>query len=900
MKKILKLCLVFLLFYVPLKTKAQCDSLVITDIPCDSVIAAINGLSQYTISGTDTPYSVPFAVAYLEICYPEYNADSIDLAALLHCCHPAGINYNDSTLSYCETAIYFRLLLQYALPHRSCLPSWTYNYLIAMLLPQIPVLAADSNISLLCKDVNTCNVNCVSVCDDTIISSCDSINSVNFVYTHILADEGLNIDTNLLVNVYTTLFRFSPPYNTIISQINNCNPNDTLLTKIIFSARNMQLTDSGQYFEFDVMATDTPNNILFAESNIYIAFDTTTFGSNLVSSGAVTASKGMAIDSPYYNVSVSDSLPNMLKLSVTHTINPTSLTNLDSVNQQLCHLRVRLSSYISGGVAFDSSLMSGQSFYQRTPGGLATPYDLVLVSGLEAPLSTSDPILFSIANAVIDSSKTHLDFDVTGYANDVGPLDDYTLALTYNALAFDSAGFANTLGYGDDGMGDSVYDFNTSFGGGVINISLFSNSYYEPLTDSIDDVIYDTVPLVHVTLRIADCSQIPAVSIDPTNSGGTWNDPNNQYDPNQYGPVEAGDGYNNDGYVVCVPLPNVIAWYPTCTNAGSFQVVTIYGEHFGTDVGTVYFTNATTPSGYVHTLPQDIRLWTDDTIKLLIPSDPQGVGVAGSGNFYVQTAINNDNRSDNLQMPIGYANYNLRNDANPLSPDYMKSEFVFLRDTPYVFQVDSFFFYTPGAMTTIADAMSAIYCATGLSLQLDYSGPALIDSPVEGDGINLISLQHYTSSIFPTRETLAYTNTRSVQSCYHGLPEYNNMADYILDIDISVIDTPSSGTWYWPTSFTSTLPNFVYFEAVIIHELGHAVMLMHTQPQDGHNVMFPGIPQGDNIYDIRDTECTESGVHPGRCRGLCRSYSLTRFRLLYSPLLCGAHSGGEWHPAGGG
>jgi hypothetical protein len=726
MKKILKLCLVLLLFfYAPLKTKAQCDSLVITDIPCDSVIAAINGLSQYTISGTDTPYSVPFAVAYLEICYPEYNADSIDLAALLHCCHPAGINYNDSTLSYCETAIYFRLLLQYALPHRSCLPSWTYNYLIAMLLPQIPVLAADSNIFLLCKDVNSCNVNCVSVCDDTIISSCDSINSTAYVYQHILAVEGISMDTNLLVNIYTTLFGYAPPYNTIISQISNCNPDDTLLTKIIFSARNMQLTDSGQYFEFDVMATDTPNNILFAESNIYITYSSV-FGTNLVTNGAITASKGMAIDSPYYNVIVSDTLPNMLKLSVTHTINPTSLTNLDSVNQQLCHLKVRLSSYISGGVAFDSSLMSGQSFYQRTPAGLATPYDLVLVSGVQAPQSSF--LGFNISNIVLmpSTNPTQLSFDILGTTNVNNPIADYVVAIAFNQYAINNDSVGSYLDDGDDGLGNPIYTFSYSLSSGSLIVSFKADTeYYDASNqDQSDYTIGNFTNLAHVVLYINDCDNLPMVAIDPSNSSADYGDAStNIFIP--FGSVDTSfqASFNNDGTRMCILPPHVFNWSPDCTNAGSFEVVTINGQHFGDSTGTVYFNSADSPGRFISTIPQDIISWSDGQIQLLIPSQPEDKIIAASGQFYVQTADGSmDSYAENSQMSIGYANYNKRN-LSPLNTDYLKAMFVYYPDSPFTFQLDSALFFNTDAVNTIkfCNANYQLLHRPALSAQYDCS-----------------------------------------------------------------------------------------------------------------------------------------------------------------------------------
>jgi hypothetical protein len=870
MKKILKLCLVLLLFYVPLKTKAQCDSLVITDIPCDSVIAAINGLSQYTISGTDTPYSVPFAVAYLEICYPEYNADSIDLAALLHCCHPAGINYSDSTLSYCETAIYFRLLLQYALPHRSCLPSWTYNYLITMLLPQIPVLAADSNISLLCKDVNTCNVNCVSVCDDTIISSCDSINSTAYVYQHILAVEGISIDTNLLVNIYTTLFGYAPPYNTIISQISNCNPDDTaIFTEITYTAANpvYSLDSFGHYYvDFDLLATDTPNNLLFSQGLIYINYDTTTFGSNMVSRGVITATRG--IDS-FYNLSLSDSTPNLLKLSITHD-STNNLTNLDSINtnRELCHLKINLTSLSTPAVkaAFDTLAMAGHSMYRQTPIGLEFPYDIIRVDGLVgAPRQIEDSIIFSIANATLDDPlhPTHLDFDIMGYSDVDDWLGDYSLSVSYNMDAFDSIYITNTLGVGDNGSndssgtgccgGDPVYSFMTTFYPGTFIISLAADSDFD-LTNVLQtsDFIYGNA-VAHVRMHIYDCGYTPGISIVPTPvADWAYPDTFGVFEP--YDPVLIDSSYNNSGMPMCPPVPRVIAWSP-CTNAGSFEVATIYGRHFGKDTGAVFFNSANSPGTFISTIHQDIRHWDDSTIDVLIPSQPLDNIIAASGNFYVQPLTGPSNAADSVKISIGYANYNVRN-MSAMNVDYLKPQFVYM-DSFITFQLDSALFYdnNQAALVTIIEIMADMNCRTGINFQLSQH-PASIDSPAV-DNIHLICLKPYSSGLFPSNRTLAQTDLHSrIQSCNNSLTDYNNSTDYLEDVDITIRSDLYGGyTWNWSNVNNPTDSQYDFF-TVMEHELGHAALLGHTQPQPVGNIMYPitlpGQQNGNFGYDPDD------------------------------------------------
>jgi hypothetical protein len=164
--------------------------------------------------------------------------------------------------------------------------------------------------------------------------------------------------------------------------------------------------------------------------------------------------------------------------------------------------------------------------------------------------------------------------------------------------------------------------------------------------------------LAHVRLHIANCHYLPEVVIDPS-SYASWED---TMDPTQftpYSPVNIGPGYND---TMCIPAPYVMGWSPQCTNAGSFQEMTISGEHFGNDTGAVYFTSVDHPGGFVHTLPQDIRYWSDNTITLLIPSalstdtlDPT-IGTAASGVFFVRTSSGVDNSADSVPISISYAN----------------------------------------------------------------------------------------------------------------------------------------------------------------------------------------------------------------------------------------------------
>jgi hypothetical protein len=133
------------------------------------------------------------------------------------------------------------------------------------------------------------------------------------------------------------------------------------------------------------------------------------------------------------------------------------------------------------GVAWDTIAMAGQSEYKQTPNGLEYPYDLVEVSGLiEAPQDDEDSINFSIANDSVDDFIQHLDFDIIASAGLYGAaLGDYGVQVNFNSIVFDSAYVTNTMGWGDNGSGDSIYSFGIDLYPGALSVQMSANDDYD-------------------------------------------------------------------------------------------------------------------------------------------------------------------------------------------------------------------------------------------------------------------------------------------------------------------------------------------------------------------------------------------------------------------------------------
>jgi hypothetical protein len=519
--------------------------------------------------------------------------------------------------------------------------------------------------------------------------------------------------------------------------------------------------------------------------------------------------------------------------------------------------------------------MAGQSEYKQTPNGLEYPYDLVEVGGLVgAPLDEGDStITYEILNTDYTTVPGSLVFDIL--AQSPGPLSFYGagVIINYNTDVFGSNVNSNgkltctRIVKGDDGSneggtgtngGNDIYTMLLSdYSSSAFEVDIKGNGYYDLVNNSglTAASITSFTTLATCSVKVQNCCQTGVIYLaeDSNNSTGSYAYVDNSgVNPvsavGPYTNVIADMTYNNNGMSICTPqTPSVSDISSDCNSAGSFDVLTINGSNFGCDTGTVYFTWADS-SGFIPTYPQDIEEWTDNQIQLLIPTSPY---TAASGIFYVQTAAGLNNLADGYRINIGYSNFNKRNTgvimANPL---YNTANFVYLGDNPFIFQLDSTLFNTPGVITTIQHAIAEINCQTGVNFQLDTTAPSIATQPTPLDSINLISIHAYSPSIFLSTKDLAFTaRSGYYQSCVNSLSQYNNRADYMFGVDISIINTPPvpGASWLWSDSIYPT-SNQYDFATVILHELGHAAMLNHTQPvlrQDG-NVMAPLTPIGNH------------------------------------------------------
>ena len=567
---------------------------------------------------------------------------------------------------------------------------------------------------------------------------------------------------------------------------------------------------------------------LFSQGNVICYYDTAQFGSHIIANGKLNAHLSTNLDPNVYSLNLQDIGPGTVSMAITSTGTASTYDSLSPIPKEilLCSL---IDSPMATGInaasmGFDSAGMQNGSTYFNVNSNLQEFFNYVYTGGSLYSASSAQSIDYALANFVVDNVGNKVSFNIV--ASGSTQFSDGSVVISYNDLAFGSS-IASTVGSsGDAAHSVAVSDFSTN----KLQVDIFSSNGQTSFTS-----LPATLASITIPFSSPGCSQTAGIAADNAATSSLTSD---YFDPTDtvtpihtYSGVSATGSFND---VLCPPQsPHVDYISPDCINAGSFDILTINGSHFGTDTGTVYFNNADASGTFFAAERQDIRLWTDAQIQILVPSYPN---TAGGGQFYIVTATGLDNIPDNTNVSIGYANINGRNNDN-------SAEYIYLPSTPFVFQLSPNLWSVPGALKSIRHALADINCQTGVNFQVDTTGPSTATSSVQNDGVNLISIQP-AASLPATVLAGTLLNSRRI-SCYHSSAQYNNNSAYQTDIDIEIKDIPTGGTWLWSDSISPTASQFD-FATIILHELGHGAQLTHTlyASRASGNVMYPSYPKG--------------------------------------------------------
>lgn len=262
--------------------------------------------------------------------------------------------------------------------------------------------------------------------------------------------------------------------------------------------------------------------------------------------------------------------------------------------------------------------------------------------------------------------------------------------------------------------------------------------------------------------------------------------------------------------------------------AGTIRPVdylTITGSGFGTDTGIVSFKNANDGGATYITPPNytDYIKWTDDTIKVKIPSN------AGTGKIKVRNTLSPS------VLTVSYAHISINSTFSGFT--YPTRQRYYLRSKNgsggYTFRYNttSGFNATTLAKNAFKRALNTWSCNT----QINWIASGTTVNTYADDNINAVLFDSTLPAGVLARATSRFSGG-STSSC-----DLANTVWYLEEIDVQFQKVPSSGyTWqYGPANPASTQYDF---ESVALHELGHAHGLGHRIA--GGQVMHYSIANG--------------------------------------------------------
>lgn len=241
-------------------------------------------------------------------------------------------------------------------------------------------------------------------------------------------------------------------------------------------------------------------------------------------------------------------------------------------------------------------------------------------------------------------------------------------------------------------------------------------------------------------------------------------------------------------------------------HAGVGDLLTISGVDFGPESGSVLFPDANSGgSGYISTLPHQIREWSDERIVLEVPYR------AGTGKVRIDKA-NGESLIGEDDLPIGYDHINVQYTDDMVRKAYHTQLTSDNGKGGYDFQFESDFAENTGASQAFINLIETWACTTGVNFQV---GEVTNVDEDANDGINIVRFDNGDEL---GGRTLAYARSR-YRGCYQG----ETIKWFVNEIEVVVNDDYD---WYYGDGLPGA--SQFDFETVMLHEIGHTTQLGHV------------------------------------------------------------------------
>lgn len=151
-------------------------------------------------------------------------------------------------------------------------------------------------------------------------------------------------------------------------------------SEIKYSIENPILTGTNnEYLEFDIDVSSLLNSEKFFKGEIYLSYNSLTFGTNLAASGRITLTKGTVLSLPNYTINVIDVNTDQIKITAQSTpTNPNNYFTLTNQSDELAHVKIDISNLVGNtDIEFEELQMQGLSEFFNMTTGNTEPFETV-------------------------------------------------------------------------------------------------------------------------------------------------------------------------------------------------------------------------------------------------------------------------------------------------------------------------------------------------------------------------------------------------------------------------------------------------------------------------------------------------------------------------------------------
>jgi PKD repeat protein len=257
--------------------------------------------------------------------------------------------------------------------------------------------------------------------------------------------------------------------------------------------------------------------------------------------------------------------------------------------------------------------------------------------------------------------------------------------------------------------------------------------------------------------------------------------------------------------------PDPLNMSPSSITAGTGDQLTIFGEGFGLNPGSVRFSNADDGGAtMVSVLPTQITLWQDDMVKVEVPSG------AGSGDVVILDEFGNDAMVPGT-LTIDYAHLNVEFDPGPGTIAYQTDHVNDNGSGGYTWRMNTAFDAHTTARASFMRAFDSWRCATLVNWSI---GATTSINDAVSDGTNIIC--------FDNTAPLSAGILGVCYSYWSGCASGPTIVWYVNELDIIFDEGSNISPLGWEYGPSLPAGNEYDFETVAVHELGHGHQLGHV------------------------------------------------------------------------